>query len=111
MRDPRREVSIFGGPQFETTTVALAAHLMGSFTHASEEAARAELRAQLQDVLNSMEALDREVLALRHFEQLSPIETAQVLGIKEKTAAMRYIRALRRLKGLLSSLGDHWQDA
>jgi RNA polymerase sigma-70 factor (ECF subfamily) len=55
-----------------------------------------------------MDALDREVLALRHFEQLSPAETARVLGIKEKAAGMRYVRALRRLKEILTSLSDGW---
>ena len=53
-----------------------------------------------------MDPVDREVLALRHFEHLSPAETAQVLGIKEKAAGMRYVRALRRLKEILGSLGD-----
>jgi RNA polymerase sigma-70 factor (ECF subfamily) len=57
-----------------------------------------------------MDPLDREVLALRHFEQLSPDETARVLGIKQKTAAMRYVRALRRLKEILSSLEDAWLE-
>jgi hypothetical protein len=45
------------------------------------------------------------VLALRHFAQLTVSETAAVLGIKEKAAGMRYIRALRRLKEILTSLG------
>ena len=56
-----------------------------------------------------MDAVDREVLALRHFEQLSVSETAQVLGIKEKAAGMRYIRALRRLKEILNGLGG-WSE-
>jgi RNA polymerase sigma-70 factor (ECF subfamily) len=51
-----------------------------------------------------MDPLDREVLALRHFEQLTPAEAARVLGIKEKAAGMRYVRALRRLKEILSGL-------
>jgi RNA polymerase sigma-70 factor (ECF subfamily) len=51
-----------------------------------------------------MDPLDCEVLALRHFEQLSPAETAQVLGIKERAAGMRYVRALKRLKDILTSL-------
>ena len=41
---------------------------------------------------------------LRHIEQLTPAETAQVLGIKEKAGGMRYVRAIRRLKDLLTSL-------
>jgi RNA polymerase sigma-70 factor (ECF subfamily) len=51
-----------------------------------------------------MDPLDREVLALRHFEQLTPAETAQLLGIKQKAAGMRYLRALKRLKEILTSL-------
>ena len=57
-----------------------------------------------------MDALDREVLALRHFEQLSPAETARVLGIKEKAAGMRYVRALRRLRDILNSIGGAWME-
>jgi RNA polymerase sigma-70 factor (ECF subfamily) len=51
-----------------------------------------------------MEELDREVLTLRHFEQLSNVEVAQVLGIQERAASMRYIRALRRLKAILETV-------
>jgi RNA polymerase sigma-70 factor (ECF subfamily) len=51
-----------------------------------------------------MDPVDREVLALRHFEQLTPAETALELGIKEKAAGMRYLRALKRLKELLTGL-------
>jgi RNA polymerase sigma-70 factor, ECF subfamily len=110
MRDPRREVSIHGGAMPETTTTAMAAELLGSFTRASEEAARLELRLRLQDALEAMDPIDREVLALRHFEQLSPGETARVLGIKEKAAGMRYVRALRRLKEVLKDLGGEWLE-
>jgi RNA polymerase sigma-70 factor (ECF subfamily) len=53
-----------------------------------------------------MDPIDREVLALRHFEQLTVSETGAVLGIKEKAAGMRYVRALRRLKEILTSLGE-----
>jgi RNA polymerase sigma-70 factor (ECF subfamily) len=109
MRDPRREVSIDGALP-ETTTTALAAGLLGNLTRASEEAIRLETKLQLQDALNAMDPLDREVLALRHFEQLSPAETAQVLGIKEKAAGMRYVRSLRRLKEILSSLKSDWLE-
>jgi DNA-directed RNA polymerase specialized sigma subunit len=52
-------------------------------------------------VANRMDALDREVLALRHFEQLSRAEIAQVLDISEGAAGKRYIRALERLKQVL----------
>ena len=67
----------------------------------SEAAIRAELKIRVQDGLNSMDPLDREVLALCHFEQLSRAEIAQVLGISEAAAGKRYIRALERLKQVL----------
>ena len=51
-----------------------------------------------------MDPIDREVLALRHFEELSNAETAQVLGLQKSAASNRYIRALKRLKDLLESL-------
>ena len=107
MRDAGREVSIYRGTMPETTSAALAAQLLGHGTRPSEAAVRAEVKVRLQEALNSMDPLDREVLALRHFEQLSPAETAQVLGVKEKAAGMRYVRALRRLKDILTALpGD-----
>ena len=48
-----------------------------------------------------MEPLDREVLALRHFEQLTNAETARVLGISETAACNRYVRALERMRLIL----------
>jgi RNA polymerase sigma-70 factor (ECF subfamily) len=51
-----------------------------------------------------MDALDREVLVLPHFEHLSNDEAALVLGVKESAASQRYVRALKRLKEILSSI-------
>ena len=62
------------------------------------------MKIRLQEALNSMEALDREVLSLRHFEHLSNAETAQTLGIQESAASKRYIRALKKLKEILASM-------
>jgi RNA polymerase sigma-70 factor, ECF subfamily len=85
----------------EASSAALAAGLLGHDTRPSEAAVRAELRIRVQDGLNNMDPLDREVLALRHFEQLSRAEIAQVLGVSEGAAGKRYIRALERLKRIL----------
>jgi RNA polymerase sigma-70 factor (ECF subfamily) len=104
MRDPSREVSLYRGSLPETSSAALAAQLLGHDSRPSEAAMRAELKICLQEALNSLEPLDREVLALRHFEQLSRAETAQVLGIKESAAGKRYLRALERLKGILTRM-------
>jgi RNA polymerase sigma-70 factor (ECF subfamily) len=109
-RNPRREVPVDGGAPAETTTTALAAQLLGDLTRASEAAARRELKLRLHEAIDAMDPLDREVLALRYFEQLWPGEAARVLGIKEKAAGMRYVRALRRLKGIMDGLGGGWLE-
>jgi len=54
--------------------------------------------------MNRLEPVDREALALRHFEQLSRAEAAQVLGISEAAAAKRYVRALKRIEALLAAM-------
>ncbi len=101
MRAAGQEVALCRGPLPEASSAALAAQLLGHDTRPSEAAVRAELRIRVQDGLNTMDPLDREVLALRHFEQLSRAEIAQVLGLSEGAAGKRYIRALERLKRIL----------
>src|SRR5215510_1160239 len=83
MRDARREVSLYRASMPEATSAALAAQLLGRFSAPSEAAVRAEVKIRLQEALNQMDPLDREVLALRHFEHLTNAEAAEVLGIKE----------------------------
>jgi RNA polymerase sigma-70 factor (ECF subfamily) len=101
MRAAGQEVALCREPLPEVSSAALAAQLLGDDTRPSEAAVRAELRIRVQDGLNSMDPLDREVLALRHFEQLSRAEIAHVLGVSEGAAGKRYIRALERLKRIL----------
>jgi RNA polymerase sigma-70 factor, ECF subfamily len=104
MRDAGQEVSLHRGPFPQANSVSLAAQLLGKLTSASKAAIRAEHKLIVQDTLNSMDPIDREVLALRHFEHLSNDETAQVLGLTKSAASNRYIRALKRLKEILSSI-------
>jgi RNA polymerase sigma-70 factor (ECF subfamily) len=103
-RDAGREVSLYQGSLPETSSAALAGQLLGHETRPSEAAIRAERALRLQEALNSMDPLDREVLALRHFELLSNAEVAQVLGIQESAASKRYVRALRKLKQVLKGM-------
>jgi RNA polymerase sigma-70 factor (ECF subfamily) len=102
-RDAGREISLHRGAYPAASSAALAARLMGKLTTPSQAALKAELRLRIQEALNSMDAIDREVLTLRHFEQLTNAETALVLGIKEPAACNRYFRALERLRGILGS--------
>ena len=104
MRDAGREISLYRGALPGASSAALAAQLLGHDTRPSEAAIRAERKIRLQETLNSMDPVDREVLALRHFEQLNNAETAQALGLNESAASKRYIRALKKLKDILTSL-------
>ena len=97
-------MSLYRGALPEASSAALAAQLLGKLTTPSQAAEKAELKIRIQEALNSMDAIDREVLTLRHFEQLSNAETALVLGIKEPAACNGYVRALERLRGILASL-------
>jgi RNA polymerase sigma-70 factor (ECF subfamily) len=84
------------------TSEAVCAHLTAGLTRPSVAAARGEVRTRLAEALAAMDPTDREVLALRHFEQLTSAEAAQVLGIQERAAAKRYLRAVGRLKEILT---------
>jgi RNA polymerase sigma-70 factor (ECF subfamily) len=106
MRDADREVSIYRGALPEADSASLAAHLLGQLTSPSQAAIKAEMRIKLQEVLNSMAPLDREVIALRHFEQLSGDETAEVLGLSKTAASSRYVRAITRLRKILSQFPE-----
>jgi RNA polymerase sigma-70 factor (ECF subfamily) len=110
-RDAGREVSLYRGALPQASSVSLAAQLLGRLTSPSLAAVRAELQIRLQEALNSMDPLDREVLTLRHFEQLSNAETAQVLGIKEAAASNRFVRALKRLKQILMSAPGFFDES
>lgn len=101
MRDAGREVSLHQGAMPQATSVSLAAQLLGRFTSVTQAVQRAEMQVILQEAINAMDPLDREILALRHFEELSNAETADVLGIKATTASTRHIRALKRLRETL----------
>jgi RNA polymerase sigma-70 factor, ECF subfamily len=103
-RDAGREVSLHRGAYPETTTAHLAAHFLGKLTTPSQAAIRVEQKIRLQEALNSLEPIDREILALRHFEQLSNGEAAVVLGLDKSAASKRYTRALLRLKDVLLAM-------
>lgn len=99
-RDVRRETNLVR-PANDASSVALAARLIGSITSPSSAVAKAEMRLQIQDALESMDEVDREILMLRHFEQLSNSETAEILGIAPTAACNRLVRALERLYAAL----------
>jgi RNA polymerase sigma-70 factor (ECF subfamily) len=104
MRDAGREVSLFRGALPAASSAALAAQLLGRYTSPTQAILRAERILRLQEALNTLEPIDREILSLRHFEELTAAETARVLDIEESAAAKRYFRALKRLKDVLAAM-------
>ncbi|MEM6779463.1 MAG: sigma-70 family RNA polymerase sigma factor [Planctomycetota bacterium] len=100
-RDVRREARLHVGP--EASAVSLATRLVGNFTTASTAARLAEVRAILQSSLAKLREEDREILALRHFEELTNHEIASILGLSDATASARYFGALKRLRTELTA--------
>ena len=107
MRDAGQEVSLYRGALPQASSASLAAQLLGRLTSASQAAVRAETQVRVQEALNGLEPIDREILTLRHFEMLGNEEAAAVLGLRKSATSNRYIRALKRLK---DALGD-WPGA
>jgi RNA polymerase sigma-70 factor (ECF subfamily) len=103
-RDASLEVSLNRGPTPWADSASLAAQLLGKLTAASRAAIRSEQRLIVQEALNGMDPIDREVLVLRHFEQMSNDDVALLLGLKKTAASQRYVRALIRLKRALATI-------
>ena len=101
-RDAALEVSLHRGAYPTANSASLAAQLLGRISSPSQAAMRAELKIRVQEALNELNPLDREILALRHFEQLSNTEAATILGVGRSTASSRYLRALKKMKDLLA---------
>jgi len=97
-RSVRREVS---APS--TSSFVLAMQLLAHGTTPTQAAVRGELRTQIDEALAQLADGDRELLWLRHYEDLTNHEAAQVLGITDSAATMRYGRALYRLKEILAT--------
>ena len=73
----------------------------------SQAAIRREAVSALEEALQNLSDNDREIISLRNFECLSNTEVAACLGISEKAASIRYIRALDRLRVELNRKRDY----
>jgi len=105
-RHAGRDVSLLQGGTAATSSFPLADRLVARLTSPSHVVMRAERMARLHEVIERMDDIDREILLLRHFEQLNNSEAAEILGLKKTAASNRYVRALRRLKDTLDGVSD-----
>ncbi len=104
MRNAGRDISLYRGALPAASSASLAQQLLAGLTSPTQAAIREEMQLRLQEALNSMDPVDREVLVLRHCEELTNTEAAEVLGIETSAASKRYIRALRRLRAILDAV-------
>ena len=79
----------------------LVQRLAASVTGPVQRLVREEMWARVRSALDRLSASDREVLILRHAEQLSTREAAAVLGVSEPAVKSRHLRALERLREAL----------
>ena len=111
IRTANQEISLDQAGWLPASSPRLVDHLVGHLTSPSQAAMRNESSAHLEEALRNMDALDREVLALRHFEELSNNEVAEILGITKAAASKRYVRALDRLKDALAAVPGFGEQA
>lgn len=101
-RSADAEVRLHHGSLPQVDTASLARQLVGKFTSPSKAALRSEMQQAVQQMLNDMDPIDREIIVLRHFEHLGNNEAAQLLGLQKATASKRYVTALKRLTKYMS---------
>lgn len=102
MRDALREVRADSRPSI--SAAALAEAFVTSQTTPTQAVRREEVRTRVLDALSELDELDREIVALRHFEGLTNEEAAAELAIEPAAASKRFMRALVRLKPTLKGL-------
>lgn len=108
-RDVRQEIDPYMRGNSPDASVSIALHLLGQASSPSRVVAMDEVFGQIQQAIKQMDPIDQEVLALRHFEEMTNSEVAEALDIQQKAASIRYVRALKRLKGVLSEFSTFLQ--
>jgi RNA polymerase sigma-70 factor (ECF subfamily) len=97
-----REQPMVSARLADRSSVELAAQLMDQELTPATAALRRELQRQMEEAIGRLDADDREIILMRHYEQLSNQEVAAELGLSEAAASMRHLRAVRALRALLA---------
>jgi RNA polymerase sigma-70 factor (ECF subfamily) len=104
-RDAALEVETRMGSRPSVPSRPWAERVARCATSPSGLAVRAEAREQVIRALERLDARDREVLVMRHFERRSNTEVALELGLRPEAASKRHVRALERLRRQLETAG------
>jgi RNA polymerase sigma-70 factor (ECF subfamily) len=104
-----RERSLTVNEFLDRSSLDLASALWDQGPTPAAEAMRRELVDRFHMALEELDEDHREILIMRHFEHLTNSEAAAGLGLSEPAAAMRYLRALRRLRAILATRPDEKQ--
>jgi RNA polymerase sigma-70 factor (ECF subfamily) len=107
MRNAAQEAAPAWAP---ATSISLARHLVAQMDSPSQIVRKGEMLAQVQTALESLDPLDREILTLRHFEELGNNEVAELLGLQKAAASNRYVRALGRLREALAKVPGFFES-
>ena len=104
MRSAGAEVAIDAQPLSGVMPGSLARELVARLDTPSQMMRQAEMVEQVEAAIQSLSPLDREILTLRHFEELDNNQVAELLGLQKAAASNRYVRALERLREALAKL-------
>ena len=101
-RSVDREQPMVAAANLDRSTLELAAQLLDRELTPAAAATMRELQQRFEAAIDLLDEHDREVVLMRHFEQLSNQEVAAALKLSEPAASMRYLRAMRRLRESLA---------
>ncbi|MBI4603535.1 MAG: sigma-70 family RNA polymerase sigma factor [Planctomycetes bacterium] len=105
-RSVDREQRLEAAPFSSQSSIQLIGRLEAAGLTPASAAIREELARRFEAAVAAMDDDDREVILMRHLEDLSNQEVAAALGLSEPAASMRYLRALRRLRAALGEDGS-----
>jgi RNA polymerase sigma-70 factor (ECF subfamily) len=101
-RGVNREQPLARPGWMDKSSLELAGQLIDQERTPASAAIQEELQRKLHVALAGLDEDDRDILLMRHFEQLSNQDVASALGLTEAAASMRYLRAIRRLRDVLA---------
>jgi len=100
-RSVDRELGLVAPGGNDRSTLELAERLCDRQLTPAAAATQQEMAKRVEAAIAELDEQDREIIVMRHYEQLSNQDVARVLGLTEPAASMRHLRAVRRLRAVL----------